>query len=88
MSTTTMTIRTDKEVKFQAQQIFSELGMDMTTAINVFLRQAIRQNGFPFPVTLPASGKLTREVMDDIANDRNLHGPFNNVESLMDDLNA
>ena len=37
MSTTTMTIRTDKEVKFQAQQIFSELGMDMTTAINVFL---------------------------------------------------
>ena len=57
MSTTTMTIRTDKEVKFQAQQIFSELGMDMTTAINVFLRQAIRQNGFPFPCNAACLGQ-------------------------------
>jgi len=83
-----MTIRMEKEVKAQAQQIFSDLGMDMTTAINVFLRQAIRHNGFPFDVTLPASSRLTREVMDDIADGRNLHGPFSSVETLMDDLNA
>ena len=44
---TSMTIRMNKEVKQQAQQIFAELGMDMTTAVNVFLRQAIRSQGFP-----------------------------------------
>ena len=36
MNNTSMTIRTDKEIKQQAQMIFSELGMDMSTAINVF----------------------------------------------------
>ena len=40
MNNTSMTIRTDKEIKQQAQKIFSDLGMDMSTAINVFLRQA------------------------------------------------
>ena len=35
---TSMTIRMNKEIKQEAQEIFSSLGMDMTTAINVFLR--------------------------------------------------
>jgi len=41
-------IRVDGEVKNKAQDIFSALGMDMTTAVNIFLRQAIRKNGIPF----------------------------------------
>ena len=88
MSTTTMTVRMDKEVKTQAQHIFGELGMDMTTAINVFLRQAIRHNGFPFDVRISTPNKVTQQVLDDIAPGRNLHGPFSSVSDLMDDLNA
>lgn len=49
---TTMTIRTNKEIKQEAQEIFSALGIDITTAINVFLRQAIASRGFPFDVRL------------------------------------
>ena len=49
---TSMTIRMNKEIKQQAQQIFANLGMDMTTAINIFLRQAIYYKGFPFDVRL------------------------------------
>jgi len=41
-------IRVDGDVKNRAQDVFSALGMDMTTAINIFLRQAIRKNGIPF----------------------------------------
>lgn len=41
MSKMSISIRLDSEVKEQAQQVFSNLGMDMTTAINIFLRQAI-----------------------------------------------
>ncbi|VSG61129.1 addiction module antitoxin, RelB/DinJ family [Streptococcus pneumoniae] len=43
MSKTSMSIRLDSEVKEQAQQVFSNLGMDMTTAVNIFLRQAIQK---------------------------------------------
>ena len=50
MSVSNINIRIDNEVKTQAQEIFASLGLDMTTAINVFLRQAIRQHGLPFAV--------------------------------------
>ena len=43
-------IRVDKTIKNQAQDVFSSLGMDMSTAINIFLRQVIRKNGIPFEV--------------------------------------
>ena len=42
MATTNMNIRTDVEVKAAAEQLFSELGLNLTTAVNIFLRQAIR----------------------------------------------
>ncbi|WP_294462528.1 type II toxin-antitoxin system RelB/DinJ family antitoxin [uncultured Ruminobacter sp.] len=45
MSATNLNIRTDKDVKEQAEQIFAELGLNMTTAINLFLRAAIRKHG-------------------------------------------
>ena len=84
----TMTIRTDPEIKAQAQKVFADLGMDMTTAINVFLRQAIRYNGFPFEVRNPEPGALTYFVLEDVKRGRNLSGPFDSVEALMEDLDA
>ena len=45
---TNINIRVDSDVKNKAQDIFAALGLDMTTAVNVFLRQAIRKNGIPF----------------------------------------
>ena len=84
----TMTIRMDPAVKAQAQKVFADLGMDMTTAINVFLRQAIRYNGFPFEVRNPEPNALTYSVLEDVKQGKNLSGPFDSVESLMEDLNA
>lgn len=49
---TSINIRTDTNVKESAQALFGALGMDMTTAINLFLRQSIRAQGLPFPVAL------------------------------------
>ena len=45
---TNINIRVDSEIKNKAQDVFSALGLDMTSAINIFLRQAIRINGIPF----------------------------------------
>lgn len=87
MSKTSMSIRLDSEVKEQAQQVFNNLGMDMTTAINIFLRQAIQYQGLPFDVRLDESRKLM-EVLADLDQNRNMSQSFVSVSDLMEDLRA
>ena len=87
MSKTSMSIRLDSEVKEQAQQVFNSLGMDMTTAINIFLRQAIQYQGLPFDVRLDESRKLM-EVLGDLDQNRNMRQSFVSVSDLMEDLRA
>ncbi len=88
MSSTSMNIRMDSEVKKQAQEIFSELGMDTTTAVNIFLRQVIRTHSIPFPLQLDTPNSVTKVAIDDAISGQNLHGPFMSVDALMEDLNA
>ena len=87
MSKTSMSIRLDSEVKEQAQQVFNNLGMDMTTAINIFLRQAIQYQGLPFDVRLDENRKLL-EVLTDFDQNRNMSQSFESVSDLMEDLRA
>ena len=87
MSKTSMSIRLDSEVKEQAQQVFNNLGMDMTTAINIFLRQAIQYQGLPFDVRLDENRKLL-EVLTDLDQNRNMSQSFVSVSDLMEDLRA
>ena len=87
MSKTSMSIRLDSEVKEQAQQVFSNLGMDMTTAINIFLRQAIQYQGLPFDVRLDENRKLI-QVLTDLDQNRNMSQSFESVSDLMEDLRA
>lgn len=87
MSKTSMSIRLDSEVKEQAQQVFNNLGMDMTTAINIFLRQAIQYQGLPFDVRLDENRKLL-EVLTDLDQNRNMSQSFESISDLMEDLRA
>ena len=52
MATTNLNIRIDKEIKNRAEKIFNELGLHMTTAINMFLRTTIREHGIPFELKI------------------------------------
>ncbi len=86
MTTTNLNIRTDKDVKDQAEEIFNELGLNMTTAINIFLRTAIREHGIPFDLKLDVPNDTTaatikegRKLMADSTTPR---------YSSMDDLKA
>lgn len=82
-----MSIRLDSEVKEQAQQVFNHLGMDMTTAINIFLRQAIQYQGLPFDVKIDENRKLL-QVVTDVEQNRNMSRSFESVSGLMEDLRA
>ncbi|XID75164.1 type II toxin-antitoxin system RelB/DinJ family antitoxin [Alkanindiges sp. WGS2144] len=53
MSNASINIRTDAELKAKAQQTLADLGLDMTTAINIFLNQVVYRNGIPFEITKP-----------------------------------
>lgn len=87
MSKMSISIRLDSEVKEQAQQVFSNLGMDMTTAINIFLRQAIQYQGLPFDVRLDENRKLL-QALTDLDQNRNMCQSFESVSDLMEDLRA
>ena len=86
--TTNINIKTDSTLKAQAEKLFSDLGMNMSTALNIFLRQAVRENRIPFEVTKNVPNAQTLQAMEDTLNDRNMTGPFNNMQDLMDSLNV
>ena len=65
MATTNLNIRTEKAVKEQAEEIFSELGLNMTTAINMFLRTAIREHGIPFDLKLDIPNDTTVAAIEE-----------------------
>ncbi len=86
MSTTTLNIRTDKVIKDQAEQIFNELGLNMTTAVNMFLRSTIREHGIPFALKLEMPNDITISAIEEgrrLADD-----PSAPRYSNMDDLKA
>lgn len=53
MAQTKMTIRMDTNIKQQAQELFAKFGLDMTTAINMFLNQAVMEQSIPFRIYVP-----------------------------------
>lgn len=59
MATTNLNIRTDAEIKTAAEQLFNELGLNLSTAVNMFLRQAIRTGGIPFEVKVDRPNEIT-----------------------------
>ena len=86
METTNLNIRTDREVKLEAEKIFEELGLSMTTAINIFLRQTIRENGMPFALKLDVPNATTTAAIAEgrkLAQDRSAKG-----DTSMSDLRA
>ncbi|MDR1421666.1 MAG: type II toxin-antitoxin system RelB/DinJ family antitoxin [Coriobacteriales bacterium] len=50
--TTNLSIRIDRNLKDEADMVFNALGMNLTTAITVFVRQAVRQKKIPFEISL------------------------------------
>lgn len=87
-STTNINVRVDKEIKRKAEAIFSELGLNMSTAMNMFLRYSVRYGGIPFDLRLDVPNEETRAAIDDVNSNRNMSKTFDNVEALMEDLNA
>ncbi len=77
-------IRTEKEIKESAESVLSQLGLTMSAAVNIFLRQVIRENGIPFELKLKEPNPETMEAIQEarrIANDKDVQG-YTSMEEL------
>jgi DNA-damage-inducible protein J len=63
MSSINMSIRTDSELKAQAELVLSQLGMNMTGAINMFLRQIVRDRAVPLSLSLSSEQSLYADLL-------------------------
>jgi len=62
MSVSNINVRVDSQVKSQARQVFASLGLDMTAAVNLFLRQAIHQRSLPFSPEEPLIAPVRKKT--------------------------
>ena len=89
-STTNISIRMDSDLKAQADALFGELGMNLSTAFNVFVRQSLREGRIPFDISLNQPNKETIAAMleaERIAKDPSVKG-YNDLDELFADLKA
>ena len=84
----TINIRTDSATKNKAEQLFEAFGMSMSTAINIFLKQAVREQRIPFDITNEIPNALTEKVLKESDEGKNLSPVYDSVSDLMDALNA
>ena len=86
---TTMTIRVNSDTKKEAQELFSELGLDMSTAVNMFLKASIRKEAIPFEVSRKeVPNYKTLKAIKRSSEEKNMVGPFDSVEEVMAYLDA
>ncbi|MCI8646102.1 MAG: type II toxin-antitoxin system RelB/DinJ family antitoxin [Firmicutes bacterium] len=88
MAQTNVNIRMDETLKQQFDRLCSELGLNMSTAFNIFARTMVRQQKIPFEVSLNTPNAETLAAIEDVNQGRNLSKRFHSVEELMEDLNA
>lgn len=88
MASTNFSVRMDSNIKKQCESLYGELGMSLTTAINVFLRQSLRVGGFPFEVRVEQPNKETMAAMleaEKIARDPGVKH-YSDVEEALREL--
>lgn len=89
-NTTNFSVRIDSDIKKECEALYNELGMTLTTAINVFLRQSLRAGGFPFDVRLDHPNRETAAAMleaERIAKDPDAKR-YTDLDELFEDLRA
>ncbi len=89
-STTNITIRMDSDLKAKADAFFEDLGMNLSTAFNIFVRQSLREGKIPFEISLNQPNKETIAALLEakkIAKDPSVKG-YTDLEEMFAELKA
>ena len=88
MATVPTQVRIDETLKKQANELFSQLGLDMSAAMNIFLRQCVLRGGLPFNIELPQYKPEVVEAMEKARRISKDPGEkrYNSFSEAMEDL--
>ncbi|MBQ8210555.1 MAG: type II toxin-antitoxin system RelB/DinJ family antitoxin [Clostridia bacterium] len=89
MSNINITIRMDKELKAQADTLFNELGLSMSTAFNIFVRQAVREQSIPFIIANHQPNAETLAAIEEVKRmkaDPSIGKSYSSASQMMEDL--
>ena len=90
MASVNVTIRMDEDIKRQADDLFSDLGMSLSGAITVFMKQAIRQQAIPFRIARDIPNRETREAIEEVQRLKNdpAKKTYNSFDEILRELDS
>lgn len=89
MATTNITMRMDEELKAQAEELFSDLGLNMTSAFTIFVKQAIREQRIPFIISRDIPNAETMEAIEEVRQmkqDSSVGKSYTDVDEMVEEL--
>lgn len=88
-NTTNLNVRVDGMLKKEADMLFKDLGLNMTTAINMFLTKCVKTASIPFEISEPKPSRRLKRALkeaDEMIKHPEKYKSYNNVEELFEDL--
>ena len=79
-------IKIDARTKKEAQELFKDMGMSLTTAVNIFLKQAVREQRIPFYVGQPKYKEEVYQAMKDLKQGKNLSKSYHSAREIIEDI--
>ena len=88
MAKVSTNVTIDEVTKKKAQVLLADFGMDLSTAVNIFLKQMVYEGSFPFLIRREVPNEETKKAIENVRNGRGLSKGFKSVKELMEDLYA
>lgn len=82
-------ITIDAETKAKAQAMLADLGLDLSTAVNIFLKQMLYEGGIPFSITREIPNRITLEAMkeaQEMSRSPESYKKYDTVDGMMEDI--
>ena len=86
MSQANISIRLNSDLKMIFDILCNELGFNMSTAITMFIKAAVREQGIPFALSINDYNKETRKVIEDANKGIGLSKAYESVDEMMNDI--
>lgn len=86
MTQSNICIRMDENLKKQFDFLCNELGLTMSTAINIFVKKFVREKALPFALSINDYNEETRKAIEEVENGIGLSKPYTDIKELMHDM--